>query len=405
MATPRNGSADGPRRRLIAGLSEQSELLSARILQRIRVEVPVYANRDPGEFLPAILTSLQRILRPLEDGRPFTDTELAEFAAYGEARARQGVSTEEMLRAWRLSIREVLDAMITAGHQRRVTDRALLDLTRDLLATTDTATVAFTHGHHRAELELARQDQNRRGDFVRGILFATLGPADIRHQAYRYGLDPDRDYYAIRARPSPKTPMPAIEGLLGLAVGSSHPRGMAALIDGDFGGFVEQAPPDKVNAALGIGPPARLDQLEPSFRRATRAMATAVAFGLTGAYDLGSLGLLPAVLADTDVAEELARRYIAPLGTGEPMQPILETVRRYLTLGMRADLTAEHLSVHHNTVRYRLRRYEELTGIDLRDPNCALEAWWALQRTRLDQNTPARSRQTPTPVLEGRRSL
>ncbi|HEY0449248.1 helix-turn-helix domain-containing protein [Actinophytocola sp.] len=60
---------------------------------------------------------------------------------------------------------------------------------------------------------------------------------------------------------------------------------------------------------------------------------------------------------------------------------------RYLTLGMRADLTAERMSVHHNTVRYRLRRYEELTGIDLRDPNHALEAWWALQRTRIDHTS------------------
>jgi hypothetical protein len=296
-----------------------------------------------------------------------------------------------MLRAWRLSIREVLDAMITTGHLRRVTDRTLLELTRDLLAITDTATVAFTHGHHRAELELARQDQDRRSDFVRGVLFATLGPADIHQQAHRYGIDPDRDYHAIRARPGQKAPTAAIERLFGLAAGSSHPRGMAALIDGDFVGFIEQPPPDKVSTAIGIGPPARLDQLEPSFRRATRAMATAVAFGLTGVYDLASLGLLPTVLADTDVAEELARRYIAPLGTGEPVQPILETVRRYLTLGMRADLTAERLSVHHNTVRYRLRRYEELTGIDLRDPNRALEAWWALQRTRLDQNHADRS--------------
>jgi DNA-binding PucR family transcriptional regulator len=92
------------------------------------------------------------------------------------------------------------------------------------------------------------------------------------------------------------------------------------------------------------------------------------------------------VLADADVAEELTRRNIAPLATGEAMRPILETVRNYLTLGMRADVTAEQMSVHHITVRYRLRRCEELTGVDLRDPNCALEAWWALQRIRLAQS-------------------
>jgi DNA-binding PucR family transcriptional regulator len=73
------------------------------------------------------------------------------------------------------------------------------------------------------------------------------------------------------------------------------------------------------------------------------------------------------------------------------MRPILETVQRYLTLGMRADVTAEHMSVHDNTVRYRLRRYEELTGVDLRDANCALEAWWALQRACLDHSSPDHS--------------
>jgi DNA-binding PucR family transcriptional regulator len=42
------------------------------------------------------------------------------------------------------------------------------------------------------------------------------------------------------------------------------------------------------------------------------------------------------------------------------------------------------MSVHHNTVRYRLRRYQDLTEIDIRDPNHALEAWWALERHRLN---------------------
>jgi hypothetical protein len=215
-------------------------------------------------------------------------------------------------------------------------------------------------------------------------VFAALGPAEVRQQAERYGLDPDGEYHAIRAQPTASMPMEAIEHLLGLTFNGSRPQGLVALIDGDVAGFVDHVPRRKARTAIGIGPPARLDRLEPSFRRATRAMATAAAFAMNGVYDLGLLGLLPAVLDDTDVAEEMTRRYIAPLGTGEAMQAIRETVRLYLTLGMRADLTAERMSVHHNTVRYRLRRYEELADIDLRDPNTALEAWWALQRTLLD---------------------
>jgi hypothetical protein len=371
----------------MARLSAQAEPLSDRILERMRAEIPLYAEHDPDDLLPAIRTSLEGILRPLEDGRPVTETELAAFRSYGETRARQGIPTEEMFRAWRLSIRAVLDEMIALGRQRRISDRTLLELTQDLLATTDVATLAFTQGHHRAELELARQEQHRRTDFVRGVLFGALGPAEIRRQADQYGLDPDTAYHPIRAQPTTTMPMEAIERLLGLAFRSGRPRGLACLIDGDVAGFVDHLPQGNTGAAIGIGPPAKLDRLEPSFRRATRAMTTATAFGLTGCHELGSLGLLPAVLADTDIAEELTRRYIEPLGTGVAMLPILETVRRYLTLGMRADLAARHMSVHHNTVRYRLRRYEELTGMDLRDPNRALEAWWALQRTRIDHTS------------------
>ncbi|GAA2527358.1 PucR family transcriptional regulator [Winogradskya humida] len=380
------------RRRLIAELTAQSAPLSARILERMRAEIPLYARSEPEAFLPAVLTSLQRVLAPLHEDRPFTDGELAEFRSYGEQRARQGIPTEEMLRAWRLSIREVVDEMIAVGRQRRLAERTLLELTRDLLTTTEVATLAFTQGHHRAELELARQEQQRRTDFVRGVLSATLGPAEIRRQAGRYGLDPDLEYHPFRARPTEAMTVEAVERLLGLTLDSSRPRGLAALIDGDFAGFIDRLPKTESKAmpkavpasAIGVGPSAALDQLEPQFRRATRALTTATAFDLTGFHDLTGLGLLPAVLADADVGDELVRRYITPLGSGEGIKPILDTVRVYLSLGMRADLAAVEMSVHHNTVRYRVRRYAELTGIDLRDPNRALEMWWALQRIRLE---------------------
>ncbi|MCU1675794.1 MAG: hypothetical protein JWM93_552 [Frankiales bacterium] len=383
----RTSSTRAARKRLIADLLASDETLSAQMLDRMRAEIPAYVDRDPHDVLPAVVSSLRDILVPLGEGRPLVESELATFGSYGETRARQGVPLEELLQAWRLSIREVLDALVTVGRRNGVRDGELIALTRDLLTTTDAATLAFTQGHHRAEFELARREQHRRADFVRGILLATLGPAEIRQQAHRYGLEPDRDYRPVRARPTDAMPVESIERLLGLTFDSSRPRGLAAIIDGDVAGFVDHSVEGSAAAAVGIGEPARLEHIQPSFGRATRAMATATAFGLTGVYGLGDLGLLPAILADTDVADGLAQRYIAPLGVRDASQPILDTVRQYLSLSMRADVTAEHLSVHHNTVRYRVRRYEELTGIDLRDPNRALEAWWALQndnRVRTD---------------------
>jgi DNA-binding PucR family transcriptional regulator len=39
--------------------------------------------------------------------------------------------------------------------------------------------------------------------------------------------------------------------------------------------------------------------------------------------------------------------------------------------------------LHVNTVRYRLRRFEELTGTSLRRVEDLVQIWWALRRARL----------------------
>ena len=47
------------------------------------------------------------------------------------------------------------------------------------------------------------------------------------------------------------------------------------------------------------------------------------------------------------------------------------------------DDTARALHVHPNTLRHRLKRFEELTGASLRNATEVMELWWALERRRL----------------------
>ena len=51
---------------------------------------------------------------------------------------------------------------------------------------------------------------------------------------------------------------------------------------------------------------------------------------------------------------------------------------------MRVRQAAERLHVHENTMRYRLRRYAELTGADLTVTEELVGVWWALQRESLE---------------------
>ena len=379
MSGSSDHSSQAVRRDLIARLLAYTEPLPAQLLQRTQAEIPAYRDIDRQDLLPAAMTSITRILTAVGEERAFTDAELAAFREHGEMRGRQGILIEDMLVGWRVAVRAALESLVEIGRDLGVTDRDLLNLSHDVLAVSDVAIVALVRGHHDAERELAGYEQDRVTDLVRGILLGTLSRAEIRVRIESHGLDPDGDYHAIRARtpsnqPGDRTRRP------GWTLGT---RGLTALIDGDIAGFLDHRPDPDPGATIGLGPRARLDRLEPSFRRATRAMTTAAAFGLIGVYDLTELGLLPVVLDEHEIGDELVGRYITPLGAGDASETLLDTVRHYLNVGMRADIAAKQLFVHHNTIRYRLRRYEELTGTNLRDPDRGLEVWWALQRHRL----------------------
>jgi hypothetical protein len=65
---------------------------------------------------------------------------------------------------------------------------------------------------------------------------------------------------------------------------------------------------------------------------------------------------------------------------------VLETVRAVLAHGGNLEATARALFVHPNTVRYRLRRAAELTGLPVSDPRGSWTLQVALALARLDED-------------------
>jgi DNA-binding PucR family transcriptional regulator len=134
-----------------------------------------------------------------------------------------------------------------------------------------------------------------------------------------------------------------------------------------------------------VGPPADLAAIEPSFATASRVLEVAGRFGQRGVFRLEDLSLRVAVAAEDELGELLMGRYLRPLAAlGARAEPVRETVAVYIDNGLNIKATAEALDVHQNTVRYRLSRFEELTGSFLERPFTAFEVWWALQRARLN---------------------
>jgi hypothetical protein len=248
-------------------------------------------------------------------------------------------------------------------------------------AWSDWALRALVAGH-RAAKAVPHCDLRAR-DFVERIVTGTLTRTAIEAGIAEFGLDEGRCYHALHGRFTGAADLRAVERDLRLVARSGRRTGLVATVGGDVYGFVSDVSGVRVTGfTAGISRPTTLDGVPRELRVATRALQTALRSGLRGLVRLEDAGLWAAVVTDSDVTELLLRRYVEPFG-GAGGADVLETVERYLANGRRPGPTGRDLYIHTNTVRYRLSRFEAVTGRSLQDARTMVEVWWALQARRI----------------------
>jgi hypothetical protein len=360
---------------LIDALEGQIDAIAARSVARMRRELSTYDHVPAGELLPLVRANLAAAMRVARGLPPDVLHEAA-----GRQRAEQGVAIEDMLNGWRVALEETRAAARAAATELALSDSVLLALTDRVLIWADEGMIESAVAHRATELERARREQHERANLVRGVLLGTMSPGEIRRRAAAYSLDVPGRYLAFRASITGDEEVRRVERRLGVADAAGPRNGLAALLDGDVVGFAQRLPSELEDITVGVAPAAPLDELVGAFALASRALATARRLGRSGRQDFNALGVYPAVLDDAEVAAPLRAEILDPvLATGRSGLTLLDTVKRYLDLDRRIDRTADALHVHVNTVRYRLGRFEELTGRSVSDTEDLVEIWWALQ--------------------------
>jgi PucR-like helix-turn-helix protein len=384
MAVPA-GSGTPPRAAavvgsLVAEIEAELDGVVAAIGDRIRAEIPDFRRLPADTLARAIHGNVSRALRALRDVRAPTDAELEQAAEIGRERAEQGLAVDAVLHAYRISITAVWSRFGELARERGADVSSVLAFSETLWLWADAVMDIVGTAHREVELEQAREEQQRRDAFVLALLSGTLDPAELRLQSATFGLDADRSYLPFRAR--------AAGGGESLtrraAVTLAGDDGLVTGLDRDFAGIAARRPRALPHIVCGVGPPARLEALPAAFASASRALQTAVAFGQEGALTLADLSIRPAILADEALGDAFAARYLEPLaGLGRLGAELETTLRTWFDQEMRVEETARALHVHPNTLRHRLRRFEEATGATLRDPRDLVELWWALEHRRL----------------------
>ncbi|MEU5309964.1 PucR family transcriptional regulator [Streptomyces sp. NPDC021562] len=148
----------------------------------------------------------------------------------------------------------------------------------------------------------------------------------------------------------------------------------------------EQGGGDDEELVVGLSAPAGPAGAAAAYRQAEQALSVARRRGrvLVEHEQLASGSVLP-LLADDAVrafADGLLRALREHDATGRG--DLVASLRAWLSRHGQWDAAAADLGVHRHTLRYRMRRVEEILGRSLDDPDVRMELWLALKATSGD---------------------
>lgn len=363
---------------VVGRLERDIDQLIALTVAQVYDDLESYATVAPAALEVSVRRNLTIAVRALRENRPPAVEEVEEAETTTRERFTRGIPVEEIIRAFRISIGWIQERFVSICFEEAVPADVTLSGSRLLWAVGDAFTNRVITAYHTFGLDSALQDAQRRTTRVRALLHGQADQGATPDLA-GHRLDPASDYAAIRCVTDPSAAERTRRTLEARGSLPSRPA-LVAVDGGECIGLVARRPAPDDDLTVGIGPFVALADIADSFRTATRACDVAGALGRHGVFGIEDLTWRLAAAADPEVTRFLEARYLEPLRTeGEFGVVLEETLRVHLEHGLNVTRSAAALVTHPNTLRYRLRRFTELTGRSLESVDVLVELTWALE--------------------------
>jgi hypothetical protein len=339
------------------------------IVDRIRREIPSYGVVDRAEHEHAVTLQYEGLLTGLITRRPPSGEESERARELGRRRAQQGLALESMVSAYHVGYREMWNTLLgRAGPGDRAMRSELAGLVGTVWLWIEQASSAAADAYGatvRAE-DAARLALTHR--FLGAL--AAGGPVTAEHaqMAQALGFDPAGAFQAVcsPADAWPDEDTTALRHRMrrrrGTLLCAGRDNVLVAVLQGiPSEALVEAMHHLSPRAAVGVG--------------LTRTGLAGAAVSIIDALEVlptGSTGEVAAFERDWLIAtvRPQADRLAALLGpcrtTARAHPDLAETIRAFAEHGFSLTGTGRALHIHPNTVRYRLDRWQELTGWDVR---------------------------------------
>ncbi|CRK61361.1 Regulator of polyketide synthase expression [Alloactinosynnema sp. L-07] len=343
----------------------------------------------PEELRKVCEVNLRNAFSAFIEGRDVS-VESAHKTALAQAKA--GIPLSAVLRAFRMAGTYTYEVLMERAIPSGIlTAEQMLPISNTVWRIIDNYSNVIATAYTEFEADSARYDEKARIALIDGLLdgrFTKQAELDDAAKALR--LPPAGPFVVLYAdRPTDRMPMGAVvDSRRWRLVWRSLPNAEVGIV------AVERATDlrllrealDTAGHGIGMSPPVSGLRRVPAALRRARIARRCLAPGETGVAGFGDQPLTTLVAGSLELARELARDVLSgvlELPKAE-QEVLLRTLHAWYAEGGSAKATAARLFVHPNTVRYRIRRIQDLTKRDLADPRNVAELFAAVETARLD---------------------
>jgi len=385
-------------RKVAEALEERLDALVEQTLHAILEEVPVYHERgetvatDTRRAAAYVYATFIEILR---SGAPPSTVVAGSLSDVGADRALQGIPLGDLLQGFRISARTAANMLTSLAVDKDLDRDACLWVAETLVIWIDVVSNLAAGSYSQTQVRIVREDEERLRDFLLDLLHGAVAGEEALERADAVGWDPATAYwvgvfaradadctredqdaftdavqrcYALRTR-----------GTVVVAVPVPTAADVAAVETAAIGVA------DHLDLLSGVGEPGSgIAGVRRAYVEAAEAATIAVALDeRLVRFDTAVLDRI--LRRDLELLEELVQRTIGPLEDYDRSRStdLVATLEAYFRKGESPTRTADVLHTHAQTVRYRLGRIREISGLALDDPDGRLHLLLGLRGRRL----------------------
>ncbi|ALC06629.1 regulator of polyketide synthase expression [Corynebacterium deserti GIMN1.010] len=382
-------SADGkPTERweeLLDRLAADAEAISDRTAEKLLATIPGYEEVKAESVKQSSLRNSALTIRLIKAGAQPQPADLPEATMLAEERISQHVPLGSVLSGFRTSLSDILQHMVDLGPEYDIDPRRMLRWSTMMWAINDVFSTRATLVYRDHEISQAVADSVRRSEWIGKAVAEGAPMSELLWGAAMYDVPADAPLRALAAATADN---PDAEKKIQEWARRAGVRVLTSVRPSVIVGIVIGRPNLSVagpNFAIGLGGARVLSKLYLSYADASLVLKAADGLGLKSVVKAQDLTWKLAIHSSPRVTEILAKKYLDPLReSGEFAQDIIESLQAYLDNQMNIPAAAKSIPVHVNTLRYRLRRFEELTNTHVGDVRTLIEVAWVLEAIKKD---------------------